>query len=178
MKKEILKQMIEDGLTQRQIAKKTGKSHSSIRYWLKKFDLKTKHRSIKEGPPQRLLKCHLCKFCGTNNPNKFGGRHKTMCTTCLNRYYRLKKKIKCVEYKGGKCEICGYDKEVEVFDFHHLDPKEKDFNISSTNRRGRSTISWDKLKKELDKCILLCANCHREIHAKEKDRSIYLKFIL
>jgi len=63
-----------------------------------------------------------------------------------------------LSYKGGKCEICGYCRSSRALDFHHVNPREKDFTLSS-----RMT-SWVKIKKELDKCILLCANCHREVH--------------
>ena len=72
-------------------------------------------------------------------------------------------KEELVKYKGGKCEICGYNKCIEALEFHHLNREEKDFTISSYLRLG-----IDKLKKEADKCILVCANCHREIHGKEK----------
>lgn len=75
---------------------------------------------------------------------------------------RIRLKEKLVEYKGGKCEICGYNKCIVALDFHHLDPKEKDFNVSSY-----SVMSYDKLKDEVDKCILVCSNCHREIHYNE-----------
>jgi 5-methylcytosine-specific restriction endonuclease McrA len=68
---------------------------------------------------------------------------------------------RAVEYKGGSCEICGYDRCIEALEFHHLDSSKKDFGISS---RGY-TRSWEKVREELDKCILLCANCHREVHA-------------
>lgn len=74
--------------------------------------------------------------------------------------FRNRLKERAVEYKGGKCVLCGYNRCIKSFDFHHLDPKEKDFTIGSN-----SSISWDKLKIELDKCVLLCANCHREVHA-------------
>lgn len=72
---------------------------------------------------------------------------------------RHKKKVELVAYKGGKCEICGYSKCIQALEFHHLNPEEKDFNISSSSK------SLNELKKEIDKCILVCANCHREIHA-------------
>lgn len=74
-------------------------------------------------------------------------------------YYRKKIKIQLVEYKGGKCENCGYNKCLDALDFHHRDPNKKDFGI------GGKTKSIDKMKKEADKCVLVCANCHREIHA-------------
>lgn len=73
--------------------------------------------------------------------------------------WKQRRKIKSVEYKGGKCSICGYDKCMRALSFHHLDPNEKDFGISSGNTR-----SWKKTKIELDKCVLVCSNCHAEIH--------------
>ena len=78
---------------------------------------------------------------------------------------KRRKKLKelAVEYKGGKCQnpSCGYDRCMEAMDFHHINPEEKDFGISSKG----FTRSWDKVKQELDKCVMLCANCHREVHA-------------
>lgn len=64
------------------------------------------------------------------------------------------------EYKGGKCIICEYSKSSRALVFHHLNPEEKDFGLSS---RGL-TRSWERIKQELDKCVLLCANCHMELH--------------
>lgn len=74
---------------------------------------------------------------------------------------RDKIKEKAVQYKGCKCCICGYNKYIGALEFHHLDPNQKDFGIGSKGY----TRSFDKVKKELDKCICVCANCHREIHA-------------
>lgn len=65
-----------------------------------------------------------------------------------------------IEYKGGKCEICGYDKYKGALDLHHRNKSEKEFGLAM---QGLSR-SWEKMKKEADKCILLCANCHREVH--------------
>jgi len=73
---------------------------------------------------------------------------------------RRKLKLKAVEYLGGKCVRCGYDKYVGALDFHHLDPSKKEITISSYSR------GWKHIKAELDKCIILCANCHREEHKK------------
>ena len=80
---------------------------------------------------------------------------------------RRRNKIKLVEYKGGKCERCGYDKCIDALEFHHLNPDEKDFGVSCGDTR-----SLEKLKAEADKCIMVCANCHREIHAEERERKI------
>lgn len=76
------------------------------------------------------------------------------------KVHRHKVKEELIKYKGGKCEICGYNKCHGALDFHHLDPSQKDFNISDSNVYK----NLDKLKEEVDKCILVCANCHRELH--------------
>lgn len=80
---------------------------------------------------------------------------------------RQKIKEMSVEYKGGSCQKCGYDKYIGALEFHHLDPNEKDFLIS---KKGHCA-SWEKVKKELDKCILVCANCHREVHEEERNKN-------
>ena len=69
---------------------------------------------------------------------------------------------KALAYKGGCCQKCGYDRCMEALEFHHLTSSRKDFGISSKGY----TRSWIKIREELDKCILLCANCHREIHSE------------
>jgi 5-methylcytosine-specific restriction endonuclease McrA len=74
---------------------------------------------------------------------------------------REKVRLMTISYKGGHCQLCGYDRCAEALEFHHLDPAQKDFGISSKGY----TRSWEKVKAEVDKCILLCANCHREVHA-------------
>ena len=73
---------------------------------------------------------------------------------------RILVKLKAVEYKGGSCNDCGYNKTAKALVFHHLDPSQKDFSIS----RSGATRSWEKTRKELDKCVLLCQNCHAEAH--------------
>ena len=73
---------------------------------------------------------------------------------------RKKIKLLAIEYKGGKCLICGYNKYVGALDFHHLDEGTKEFGLAVAGL----TRSWERTKKELDKCVLLCANCHREVH--------------
>jgi len=67
-----------------------------------------------------------------------------------------------VDLKGGGCQVCGYNKCISALEFHHVDEKDKGFDLST---RGL-TRSWEKIKNEIQKCILVCSNCHREIHAK------------
>jgi len=78
------------------------------------------------------------------------------------RKRRRKIRQMAVEYKGGRCQMCGYSRCIDALEFHHADSSGKDFSISEKGY----TRSLAKVKEELDKCTLLCANCHREIHAQ------------
>lgn len=75
---------------------------------------------------------------------------------------KRRKKVKqlLVEYKGGKCSLCSYNKCLGALQFHHKDPIKKSFGLSVKGL----TRGIDKLKEEADKCVLLCANCHAETH--------------
>jgi hypothetical protein len=72
--------------------------------------------------------------------------------------WRVRTKLRLIEYKGGKCVCCGYNKCARALQFHHRDPSKKDFQISGTSR------SYERLIQEVDKCELVCSNCHNEIH--------------
>lgn len=167
MGKEQLQMLVEKGWSIRRIAEATGKSATSIRYWLKKYGLKTKIPKFNKGgfsDRNCVSKAYLCLVCGEDNPENFYQR-RGRCKTCHNigQMDRVKKlKTRAVEYKGGKCEMCGYNKNVAAFDFHHIDPREKDLKWNSSRH-----WKWDRLKKELDKCQLLCCRCHREVHHPE-----------
>ncbi len=115
------------------------------------------------------MKHRLCPRCKTEKSltdfynRRDGNGNSPYCKSChkdqtIERQRAFK--LKCLEYKGGKCEICGYCKSVYALEFHHLNPDEKDFTIAN----ARLTTFSDKIKLELDKCILLCSNCHRETH--------------
>ena len=66
---------------------------------------------------------------------------------------------------GGKCSICGYDKCLEAIDFHHIDPSTKTIGVCTMIHRGKS---FEIIEKEVEKCVLLCKNCHTELHNKER----------
>jgi hypothetical protein len=72
---------------------------------------------------------------------------------------RRKLKLMAINEAGGRCMICGYSSHPGVLDFHHIDPNSKLFGISS----GGFSRSWEDIKNEIQKCVLVCANCHREI---------------
>lgn len=91
---------------------------------------------------------------------------KYRCKRCRSEAVSFRRKKVMLEIKtmfGGKCTECGYNKCLEALDFHHLDPEKKEFEVNSA-----LTISKARMVEEAKKCILLCANCHRELHARER----------
>ena len=155
MNKEELVGMINDGMSSREIAKKINKSQTSVNYWIKKFNLRTNPSFYKTEPK--------CTVCGEIDPGNFYGHYKSTCKKCFNkiqsdRFRSVRRAI--VEEQGGKCSICGYNKYIGALEFHHLDPSKKDPLYSSSKCWG-----IDRIRKEVENCVLLCSNCHREIEA-------------
>lgn len=110
--------------------------------------------------------CKVTKDLTDFNFSETTKKYRPYCKNCDVTYVirrQRKFKEKAIEYKGGKCCICGYDKCQAALDFHHRNSNDKQFNLSKI-----STLSFDKnfdlITKELDKCDLLCSNCHRELH--------------
>ena len=97
------------------------------------------------------------KYCYICSPHEDENCSHAQAVTIKRR--ALKKML--IEYKGGQCAHCGYNKCMRALEFHHLDPTEKDFGISKILTRSVAS-----LKEEADKCILLCANCHAEEHQR------------
>jgi predicted transcriptional regulator len=172
--KEKMEELIEKNFSSYRIAEEMGYSQTNIRYWLEKYGLKTHPLwyIIRKEKSQEILSgyktCPKCKIKMELNKENFyfkkNGSFHYWCKKC-NDIESLKKqrqmKINSVNYKGGKCCICGYNKYVGSMDFHHIDPSKKDFSISQLR-----TYSWEKIKLELDKCMLVCKNCHGEIHSR------------
>ena len=93
-----------------------------------------------------------------SDKRKYADRAKYLIKAVAKR--RKKIREMAIEYKGGKCMLCGYSRCSQSLDFHHSSNTEKNFGISDKGY----TRSWERVKKEIDKCILVCANCHRELH--------------
>lgn len=122
----------------------------------------TKKLDESNGAGETSLK--TCKTCAkVYEYSHATGHGKTRCNSCITQESQQKKRKFAIDYYGGKCSICGYDKCQGALEFHHL--KDKAEMPSYIIRRW----SWEKTKEELDKCLLVCANCHREIHDNQID---------
>ncbi len=119
-----------------------------------------------------------CIECG----NEISGQKKMYCSNnCKQKHHykrvkeqtntyhsqterSLRRKIKLIEMLGGGCSACGYKNNLAALEFHHEDPNLKDDKLDMRTLANRS---WDFILKEVEKCKLLCSNCHREHHNPE-----------
>jgi hypothetical protein len=175
MKKEYLTECVQKKMSINMIAEENNCSGSTVRHWLKKYNLKT---SATAGPRvKRVEGKHLCSNCNEHLPcsefymRKRGGYsgHCKKCTykkgrESLERKYTSRKQ-EAIKLKGGCCEKCGYKKNYAALCFHHKDPSTKSFGIDGRNLRMRK---WELIEKEINKCSLLCHNCHMEEHYPNK----------
>jgi hypothetical protein len=101
---------------------------------------------------------NVCETCGRQyDYKKSSGHTKKRCNSCNSNRKRDAHRARAIEYLGGKCARCGYDRCKRALSFHHIEGK--DFAIS-----GNETRSWKSIVTEITKCALLCANCHMELH--------------
>ena len=112
----------------------------------------------------------VCNCCQKNI--KYKSDAVKLCYICKRKSKRLAYRISAANYKNNKCEICDLKREtiddLEIFDFHHKSKEEKTFELGD----NIESKSWDTIKKELDKCMMLCANCHRKQHLYTRQSDI------
>lgn len=117
----------------------------------------------KENKEPKLLNEKKCLLCGALfRPKTAAANQRQCCYDCVPEGTQLTRGgfvAKLKEIYRGKCIKCGYDKCLSALDFHHRDPNLKDFGISDDNMRLKEAV------EEVKKCILICSNCHRELHA-------------
>lgn len=120
------------------------------------------------------MKTKICRSCGEEKPlNQFGRngwtykgteKFKPRCKPCNYKYEFGLFTARIHKAVGGKenmkCSACGYDKLKAALEFHHPDPSTKKYEIGRMQNH-----SYELLKKEINKCVLLCCRCHREYHA-------------
>ena len=122
------------------------------------------------------MKCLNCEKELTGRQTKFCSKEcksKYYQSQGYNTNYSRKKdyhgtliKHYLIALRGGKCEKCGYDKNMAALEFHHINPEEKEFTLDA---RSLERNSDESILKEFNKCVLLCANCHSETHHPELD---------
>lgn len=180
---DVIRGMRERGLSYRQIQRETGLARSTISYHcvaLKSPALDGPRRrelNLSNSVEEILLQLLLDGIRSTDvadalsipiaDVRLYADRNNITRerTPELLSYARLKRrrrhlKVLAVICMGGKCTVCGYNKSYKALDFHHLNPEMKDFSISSKP----GGCSWASIKSEISKCVLLCSNCHREVH--------------
>jgi DNA-binding CsgD family transcriptional regulator len=166
MEKDVLAQLVEDGLSVRAIATRLNASPSKVRYWLTKWRLKTRaaaDRSAAAEARQRGNK-RTIRTCRHHGATEFvlEGRGYFRCAKCRQARvaaWRRRVKARLVAEAGGACTLCGYDRYTGALHFHHRDPTQKEFGLAFAG----VARSVERLRAEAGKCVLLCSNCHAEV---------------
>ena len=158
--------LVADGLSGRAIAARLGRSLSSVRHWLRAYELETgpaaRRRALAlaraAGEPEATIECRRCG----PSVHRFSEERGYVCLRCRARAVaarRRKVKAILVAEAGGGCVRCGFAESMAALQFHHLDPSTKEFHLS----RHGVTRSLDRARAEARKCVLLCANCHAAV---------------
>lgn len=159
-----LQKLASEGLSTAEIADAVGRSKSTVRHWLREYDLKTqwaeRRRCFSKGESWLQLRCTTHGLT-TFRLRSDGGYRCTQCRADAVSRRRRKVKRVLVEEAGGCCALCGYERSVAALQFHHVTRSDKRFALS---HRG-VTRSLESARQEARKCVLLCANCHAEVEA-------------
>ena len=103
-----------------------------------------------------------CLICGKPfTPKTSSANLRTCCYECMPDGVQLTRGgflARLKQNRGGKCIRCGYNKCLKALEFHHVDQSKKDFTISNDHFKLADAVEKSK------KCILLCSNCHKELH--------------
>lgn len=162
--REQLETLVQAGATIAQIAEAVGRSKSTVRHWLREYELTTaqadRRRASQQGEQELLLQCSHHGLT-TFRLRGSGGYRCLKCRSEAVASRRRRVKEILVAEAGGRCAACGYERCIAALEFHHLDPAAKRFAIS---HRG-VTRSLARARAEASKCVLLCANCHAEVEA-------------
>lgn len=148
-----LQSQVEQGLSIAGLAERFAVAKTTIRYWLKKYGLKTTRKAFERNP--RDIK--HCLVCGKPSTAKW------LCPGCYTKVRRYRQKQRAVDLLGGQCVSCGWSGNLAGFEFHHVDGKTKEVGIGNVANK-----KWSLIRRELKKCVLLCATCHRIQHSNNE----------
>lgn len=159
--KEKLENYLAGNLMKKEIAEKENVTIATVTKWIQKYKLGHSRRSLKNCV---ICEKELCgsqtKFCSKTCACKYGNANHQ--TYSKQQQRGVKRKLELIAFRGSKCERCGYDKNLASLQFHHINPLEKDTNMDM-RKLSNSTSEW--CLNELNKCLVLCANCHGEEHS-------------
>jgi transposase len=170
LSRETLEQLLAEGLTVRAMAERLRVSYTTVRHWLRKYDLMTlrgaKLASTKAARDAGVQDAVI--DCPIHGPTRHirrldGGMRCLACRSAAVSDRRRRVKSILVAELGGGCAICGYDRSPAALHFHHVDPSSKRFAVSL---RGLS-LSLETVRAEAQRCVLLCARCHAEVESGE-----------
>lgn len=157
-----LRELVDRGWSQRQIAAEVDRSLGSVRHWLRQYGLQTVQRSRRREDPSPSM-TRRCEVHGEVEFRVYEG-YRLRCPRCVADAVseaRRRRKTELVTTAGGACAICRYDRCAAALHFHHVDPSTKAFALGSAGvTRARAVM-----EAEAGKCVLLCANCHAEVEA-------------
>jgi hypothetical protein len=153
-----------EGATLAEMAAATDRSISTVRYWLRCWQIERAPRPGRAPVDPATAPADALMRCARHGLTAFRleGRGYYRCKRCrMERVseWRRRVKRKLIAEAGGSCVLCGYDRCQGALQFHHLDPKSKSFALS----REGVTRSFAEVREEASKCVLLCANCHAEV---------------
>ncbi|HEX3804651.1 MAG TPA: HNH endonuclease signature motif containing protein [Solirubrobacteraceae bacterium] len=174
--REQLESLVEAGMTLERIAAELERSVLTVRRWLARYGLKAagpQDPAARASPPPPKLPSVL-RTCGKHGETEFvmstDGYFR--CRRCrsesLVRRHRRVKEILVAE-AGGACMICGYSRYNGALQFHHLDPDKKRLSLAM----GGAALGIETLRREAEKCVLLCSNCHAEVQGGVTSLSLH-----
>jgi len=161
--RDVLAELVEQGLTTRQIAAEVDRSQTTVRHWLREYGLKP----LRKRTPTAADALEVERWCATHGTTTFvryGPDDHFRCLHCRRQRVKdRRRRVKAIliAEAGGACRLCGYDRSAAALHFHHIDPNQKAFGLAL---RGIAR-SLERCRAEARKCVLLCANCHAEVEA-------------
>jgi transposase len=169
---ERLHALVAEGASIRRMAKELGLSYTAVRHWLCKLGLETERSSRLRvtSEARRLGLRRVYLKCPCHGHTVFYGRADGgfRCGKCNSAAVSKRRRVikrRLVEEAGGACVLCGFDGHPASLQFHHLDPKTKEFHLSA----GGLSRGIARVRGEASKCVLLCANCHAQVEVGAKE---------
>lgn len=167
LSRENLAALVANDLTVAEIASRVDRSTTTVRYWLRFYDLSTSRAARRRaggvpGAVRAKTQTRICRKHGrTEYVLRGAGYRCRRCASDAVTAYRRSVKRRLVKEAGESCRLCGYDRCVAALEFHHIDPATKRFSLSL---KGVAR-AFETVREEAAKCVLLCSNCHAEVEA-------------